>query len=231
MKRRLEPMHDGLHQFLKRHHFYPLALCTILSSVLYLVEVFSEHGWQGPRLHLNLFLAWIPYLVSLGIAQQAMRSTKSPRVIWIGTGLWLLFFPNAPYLITDFAYLDWVHFDLWQRIGIFTSCALTGVMLGLISLLLVHEVIQKYYSKSVGWIVVSLACGLSGVGVWFGRFLRWNSWDLFLRPRELLSDLSIHWNKEGFELRPILFSLTFSAILFSVYLLLRSIQKNSIGQS
>ena len=127
-----------LHRFLRQRFFYPLALASALAMAMYLAERYLGHGWRGPRLHLNLFLAWVPYASALIVAATGLDRRRRGvhglcGVAFVG---WFIFFPNAPYLITDFAYLDWTHYDLWQRVAIFATFAFCGLMLALVSLTL-----------------------------------------------------------------------------------------------
>lgn len=137
----------------------------------------------------NLFLAWVPYLLSLGL-----RTIKNGRGRRIKTililGLWLLFFPNAPYILTDL-----LHFgasgDLpkWYDLMLLLSFAFTGLMLGWISLMEVQRFLRSCYPAFLTHIFSSMALILCSYGIYLGRFQRWNSWDVFTRPGALLQDM------------------------------------------
>jgi uncharacterized membrane protein len=138
----------------------------------------------------NLFLAWIPYLAALKVEQ--MQRVGGRRIfVWLWMLVWLAFLPNAPYIITDF-----IHFrhlppvPFWYDLTLFFATACTGLMLGLLSLYEVHLVFKRWFSKTFSAALIVLAIGLSGFGVWLGRFQRWNSWDLVTRPDALLSDIA-----------------------------------------
>lgn len=131
----------------------------------------------------NLFLAWIP----LGIAWliRIRRFTTLPLVMLVG--LWLLFFPNAPYLLTDLAHLRRLsHYGTWLTISIYITFAIVGLFVGLTSLTWLHAEIRERFGQSVGWLFVLLSLGASGFGVYIGRFLRFNSWDFFTNPLYIL---------------------------------------------
>ena len=99
--------------------------------------------------------------------------------------LWLLFFPNAPYLLTDFIHLrETPTTPLWYDALMLASFAWTGLLLGYASLYLM----QMIWERAVGmlsWLGVVAALALASLGVYVGRFLRFNSWDALVRPRRL----------------------------------------------
>jgi uncharacterized membrane protein len=134
----------------------------------------------------NLFLAWVPYLVALSLK----HLKKSKIVIAAMLILWLLFFPNAPYIITDLLHLR--HrppVPMWYDVMLFFSFAWTGLILGFASLMEVEKFLQKRLSK---WQVQSFVFGalsLCGFGVFVGRFQRWNSWDVLANPFHLFFDM------------------------------------------
>jgi uncharacterized membrane protein len=120
--------------------------------------------------------------------------------------LWLLFFPNAPYLLTQFMHLhpSYAVYDgphrfasltprggvpLWFDVLMLCTFAWTGLLLGFVSLHLVHRAATRLAGAAWGWLLVVAGIGLCAFGVSLGRFERWNSWDLFARPLALLSDV------------------------------------------
>ncbi len=93
---------DRLHRFLLSQNIYPLVLSTFLALVLFAARVVQSHSFAYQNLIWNLFLAWMPYLFSFWAA--ALYASRSGRwwVIVFPGFLWLIFFPNGPYIITDF---------------------------------------------------------------------------------------------------------------------------------
>jgi uncharacterized membrane protein len=154
----------------------------------------------------NLFLAWLP-LACAGAAVSIRPARRRDRVAALACAfLWLLFFPNAPYLCTEFVHL-WPHgpehllpaallpFTLgraaprWFDAMLVLTFAWNGLVLGFLSLHLIHRAVRDRFGRAFGWLVVAAASLLSGFGVSIGRFERWNSWDLFARPAPLLADI------------------------------------------
>jgi uncharacterized membrane protein len=110
------------------------------------------------------------------------------RKLWLlplGIG-WLAFLPNSPYLVTDLVHLD-EGYELWRHVLQYGFAAWTGILLGVVSLLLVHARIEDTFGAIWGWLVVVLSVGLCAMGVVIGRFQRWNSWDLVTRPDRVVA--------------------------------------------
>ncbi|HET9637142.1 MAG TPA: DUF1361 domain-containing protein [Gemmatimonadaceae bacterium] len=138
----------------------------------------------------NLFLAAIPAVAAWFFARAMGRnSSMVQRVGWFV--VWLVFLPNAPYIITDFVHLTpQPRIPLWYDIALFVSCAGTGLLLGYTSIADVQFVIARKFSALVGWLLVFAAVVLSGFGIYLGRFLRWNSWDTVTNPRQLSVEIA-----------------------------------------
>jgi uncharacterized membrane protein len=134
----------------------------------------------------NLMLAWLP-LVFAAIAYAAARSRLTPIVLVFGL-LWLLFFPNAPYLLTDFIHLQEAGAaPLWYDALMLSSFAWTALLLGFASLYLMQMIWRRSLGTALSWVGAACALGLGSFGVYIGRFMRWNSWDALLHPRGVLA--------------------------------------------
>lgn len=137
----------------------------------------------------NLFLAWIPYLISLFLPMT--RKWKFQKIsAFVLLFSWLLFFPNAPYIITDLLHLK-ARFPvpLWYDVLMIFSFAWTGLLLGYCSLLEVQIFLKKLFSTTFTWFITGFAIFLCSLGIYIGRFQRWNSWDLFSNPSALFRDI------------------------------------------
>ena len=132
----------------------------------------------------NLFLAWIPFLISYFTYTLTMKKRWVYIFIPVAAFLWLIFFPNAPYILTDFQHLAKVSSELpvWYDVMMLIWFAFTGVLLGIVSLFLMQEIVRREFGRWVGWGFVALVTALSSAGVYVGRFLRWNSWDILRNP-------------------------------------------------
>ena len=169
--------------------------CLVLLSIrLHLidfdyVEVATNRDlwWKGGEptfifLVWNLFLAWIPYCVAMAIPK-VFKFSKSKLLVIILILTWLLFFPNAHYLITDLLHLKRrAIIPYWFEIMMFVSFAWTGILLGFLSLLEIHDFLRTHLPKFGANLLVFLFIQLAGLGIYMGRFQRWNSWDIITDP-------------------------------------------------
>lgn len=137
-------------------------------------------------LHWNLFLAWVPYVVSLLLV--GLHRVRAPGwVLAITVVVWLLFLPNAPYILTDFIHLGAIPgAPLWFDVLLIGAFAGTGLLLGMASLLLVHDVVGSRLGSVAGWVLAIGSLALSSIGIYLGRFPRFNSWDVLTNPEGLV---------------------------------------------
>lgn len=134
----------------------------------------------------NLFLAWVPFPLAL-LVHRAHRRGAPGALLVAGLVPWLLFLPNAPYLLTDFIHLyPRPGVPLWFDAALIGAHAGVGLLVGLVSLLLVHRVAAERWGAAIGWLVSVAALLLSTLGVYLGRVLRFNSWDVVTDPLALL---------------------------------------------
>ena len=161
-------------------------------AALLLMRIIYAHNLRYVFLLWNLFLAWIPFQIAVS------RSASQHYSKWVKYGLvlcWLLFFPNALYIITDLIHLEGeggrapVWFD---AVLLFTS-SITGLMMAFISLYQVEIFIRKNISARHVNKLVAAALFLGSFGVYLGRFLRWNSWDIVANPVSLLLEIAVRF--------------------------------------
>lgn len=138
----------------------------------------------------NLVLAVVPAAAALLLARaERQRATLPEMAGWFA--LWLLFLPNAPYLLTDLVHLSSrPPVPLWFDVAMLLSFACTGLLLGFGSTADVHAVVARRFGAAAGWSVALGAMLLSGLGIYMGRFLRLNSWDAVAHPHRLLGHVA-----------------------------------------
>jgi uncharacterized membrane protein len=169
--------------------FFLLLGATISSVVIWRMR----GAYTGTRhyafLIWNLFLAWIPFVISYFIYAVTLTRKHVYLVIPVGAFCWLVFFPNAPYILTDFQHLTGQRsgVPIWYDVMMLIWFAFTGLMLGAVSLHFMQEVVRREFGRGVSWVFALAVIGLSAVGVYMGRFLRWNSWDVLRNPTEIAS--------------------------------------------
>lgn len=134
----------------------------------------------------NIFLAWIPFKTSQYLVMAEHGKWKQGLLF----GLWLLFFPNALYIITDLIHLELESsVPKWYDVVLLFSSSVMGLMMAFISLNRVeHYLGQKLGSRWKPWLV-PLLIFLGSFGVYLGRFLRWNSWDIIRDPGGLMKNI------------------------------------------
>lgn len=218
-------MLNAIKTFLVRNR-YKIAIfglllgASLISVLLVLARMAYSDSQQFRGLIWNLFLAWIPFVLAYIAYALSWRRIWLYITIPVFAFLWLIFFPNAPYILTDLQYLSRVttNAPLWFDIILLVWFSWTGMLLGLISLYLMHEIVQRHFGRWPGWIFVLIVSGLSSAGIYVGRFLRWNSWDILGNPSELAMDIL------GLVIDPSLrllaFTTLFAAFFLFVYLTL-----------
>ena len=138
----------------------------------------------------NLVLAWVPFVVAL-VVYDGYRRRAGALALLAGGAIWLLFLPNAPYLVTDLGLLRHVEgAPVWFDVVLVSSAAWTGLLLGFLSLYLVHSVVRRIVGALTAWAFAVTVLTLSSFGIYLGHFQRWNSWDVFTRPRLLLREVA-----------------------------------------
>jgi uncharacterized membrane protein len=167
-----------------------LAFATAVCAGLLALRVAYTRGSMYIGLLWNLFLAWLPLISSLAAYNLYKRWLSMTTVLVVVSALiWLLFFPNAPYLLTDILHLHASDVPLWYDLILLVAFAWTGSFLGHVSLYLMQTVVRRMAGQFVSWLFALGTLGAGSLGIYLGRFQRWNSWDIFTRPMEILSDI------------------------------------------
>jgi uncharacterized membrane protein len=190
---------------------------TLLVFAMVGVRVAYTGGLGWTWLYWNLVLAWVPLLVAL-LVYDASRRGPSGLALLGGGAVWLLFFPNAPYIVTDLKHLR--TFDgapIWFDTVLACSAAWAGLALGFISLYLMQSVVRRRFGYMSGWAFALAVLAVSSFGIYLGRFERWNSWDVVTQPGALLADV---WTLA--EPRTAAVTLLFTAFLGMTYLVFYS---------
>jgi uncharacterized membrane protein len=165
-----------------------LAAASLFAVGLVVLRFVLSGNGHYANLVWNLVLAWVPLALALVVYDRVRRGVAGPLLV-VPLALWLLFLPNAPYLVTDFILLrDIQDMPIWFDVTLLTTFAWTGLMLGFVSLYLVQAVAKSTAGAVAGWIVALGALTASGVGIYLGRYLRWNSWDLLVQPAAVTRD-------------------------------------------
>jgi uncharacterized membrane protein len=200
-----------------------------MAAAFYTFRVFYSDTTNYSNLIWNLILAWLPYIISL-IASSVYRSNpKNWVTIFLLVFFWLIFFPNAPYIVTDFYHLDpRPPIPLWYDISLIAIFAFTGFFLSIASLRSIHIIIEGYFGKFIGWSFAFFAIALGSLGVYLGRFGRFNSWDIFLEPKSVIKEIAYNFLNPVDNLGFVGFTLMFTSILLVFYLMFVSASSANI---
>jgi uncharacterized membrane protein len=177
-----------------------LAACLGLLGLRFLFTGHFSHFF----LVWNLFLGLVPLglaFVALFVERQNWRLVGPVLLVGLSV-LWLIFLPNSSYIFTDFIHLiqrglggenpnarGIANMLVWFDVIIRSLFAFVGHFMGLASLYVMHSLWKKEFGRWAGWGVVGFSCWAAGYGIFIGRFVRWNSWNLFTHPEESWGDL------------------------------------------
>ena len=187
----MNPTLPGLSRARLRPSVFMLGLLVTWCAAL----ILARWGWLGTRhyafLGWNLILASVPYVAALAFERLGAERPRRMAPLLAGA-VWLLFLPNAPYLVTDLMHLGArPPVPIWFDALLVVSVTGTGVLLGCASVAIVQRTLARAMGRPWAMSLTALACMLSGFGVYLGRFRRWNSWDLLADPTSLLADVVV----------------------------------------
>ncbi|MDI9363447.1 MAG: DUF1361 domain-containing protein [Flavobacterium sp.] len=193
-------------------------LVLVVARIVYTSNFsYIFYGW-------NLLLATVPLLCS----SRLQKHTSIGFTTILLLALWLLFLPNAPYVITDiFHYKLREPIPMWYDLLIVTTGAWNGLLLGIVSLMQVDKFLQNFWGKVwvQGFVFSSLM--LCGYGVYIGRYSRYNSWDIVTKPQYILLD-SLHQIRHPFQNYHVwAFTGLFGIMLTIVYLTLQQLKASN----
>lgn len=169
---------------------------------------------EGPDLVWNMFLALVALdflLVSYYISKKVVRG--------LGAILWLFFYPNTFYMLTDIVHMQFTSTVLWNKTSLilymlYVSSILFGVLCGIESVknIVLTFKLKNYYLRLLFIGVLSF---ISSFAIHIGRYARLNSWDIFTRPKTVISEILdvVSWDAVHFVL-----GFTFIQILCLVFL-------------
>ena len=177
---------------LKQSGRYNITLLLITMSIfsfgISIARIFLTDTKTYLFLNWNLFLAFIPWALS---TYAVVYKTNNKFFLAVLILSWLLFFPNSPYILTDLFHLRKINSaPIWFDLVVILSFAWTGLLYGFISLLDIEKIASNYFNKRwLSMMTISLLF-LGAFGIYLGRYLRWNSWDIIQNPSGLYADIS-----------------------------------------
>lgn len=173
----------------------------------------------------NLFLAFIPLVLSFWLFRR--KTSQRSWLWWTLFATFIVFLPNAPYMLTDIIHLlrgTRVGYDLWIIVLVFLPLHTIAILLGF-EAYVISLLNQGYYLKRYGAgrriIWTELGChALCAIGIYLGRFQRFNSWDLVT---DRVSDVLVTTVNDLTSQMPVLIVFISFVILTVLYWIMKQI--------
>jgi uncharacterized membrane protein len=205
---------------LKNQFILAIGLSTFVGVGLFFYSAAIGHSYQYSYLLWNLFLAWIPLLLAFRLVEVLKRKPWSSWEALFFSLLWIIFLPNSFYMISDFIHLQTAPYSEIVFFAItFASIIYTAVVLGFISLYLIHIELKKRLSEVDAAIVIAITVLICSVAIYIGRDLRWNSWDVLTNPGGIIFELTDQMFNPSFYAKAISIIGVFFILLGSMYIL------------
>lgn len=173
----------------RKHLLFLICFMALFNAILLGVRIYMAQKPIFLFLIWNLFLAFIPLGIGLFLRYGTSGGKNRFLHILLFMG-WLLFLPNAFYLMTDLFHLKpRTGIPLWYDLLLIFSFAWNGLIVGYLSIIDIHEFLERTWNASIAWgssICILILCAF---GIYLGRYLRWNSWDILTDPISLISDI------------------------------------------
>jgi len=202
-----------------------LILCSLFSIGLMIFRIIYTGHLLFAFLAWNLFLALVPFAISKKMKDASINKKWK---FMLAALLWVVFLPNAFYIITDLFHLDMNEgVPLWYDLALLWSFAWTGLLFGILSVQEMEMLFEKNLGKKPDLLFVLPVMALSGFGVYIGRYLRFNSWDVLTSPLQLINDifyLFIHPVRNRFDWSMIV---CYTILLNLIYYTFKKLNKGS----
>ena len=195
-----------------------LALATFCCVLLVAFRVWRTGRITYLFLLWNLALAWVPMLISCLLSYGHHRNMRVPAGNLVLFGIWFLFFPNAPYIVTDLIHLSPRYpIPVWYDLMVIVFNAWTGFALAVCSLYQMQALVARRFGRPWGWALAAITIPATGLGIYIGRFLDWNSWDIVLEPTAIIRHVAADLLNAPNDPTALAVSVLFSVLLGLTY--------------
>nr|WP_321236230.1 DUF1361 domain-containing protein [uncultured Psychroserpens sp.] len=195
-----------------------LTLSMTLSIILLMIRMKLHESIYLAFLVWNLFLAIIPFAITTVMISKPNRHRLT---LLMSFAVWLLFLPNAPYIVTDLLHLTRTDQQfLWLDILVILSFAFNGLILFFLSLSDMEKLLKQHFKAKFMRPILLSIFGLTAFGIYLGRFLRYNSWEILNNPLALFSDMFALIFEPNLEAW--VFTVTFASFLAISYWMLKA---------
>ena len=196
-----------------------LAVFFVFIGLLITFRIF----YTGSLVHLficwNIFLAWIPYTLSNFFAEVKQKAKWKQSFLFVS---WLLFFPNALYIVTDLIHIeDNKDIPVWYDAVLLFASSFIGIMMAFVSLRKVEFYLREIFRKRIVAMLIPLILFIASFGVYLGRFERWNSWDVIKDPMALGLNIISQFISPVDHYRTWAITILFTAIYTLLYFFLK----------
>lgn len=210
---------------------YPIYILSCYGILLFLIRFYITQSIFYGFLVWNLFLAYIPLIISTRLVKNEFIIFSKVKFYGLYV-LWILFLPNAPYIITDLFHLQkGTAMPQWYDLLLVSSFALNGCLLLFISANQIHQLLTKKLNASLNWLLTTSVFFLCGFGIYLGRYLRWNSWDIIQKPFDLINDILLRFAHPFQHPKTWGVTIGFGSLFLIGFLIFNSINQNSIEKS
>jgi|GEM_PF-1311903 len=203
--------------------------CSLLVTWLILTQslhIYLQALW--PWLPWNIFLAWLPLFFVLCVLWATHKNKCCLRLLTLPCwALFFFFYPNSPYMLTNLIHLNRFQFfsygqfsadpATWFAFLVLITGVAAGCGVGSISLVMIERHIEQKHGVVWGCLLITMVSLSSGIAIWIGRILRFNSWDIVFRPFYLLRELIAQFDLNAFFL-----CILFAIMSAGTYLLFRA---------
>lgn len=202
-----------------------LLLSALFSVLMVIARILMVQQYSYRFLVWNLFLGAIPYGISRWLQLNPCLIQNKFRFGGLLI-LWILFLPNSFYILTDLFHLSGYYgMKMWFDLTMIVSFAWNGMLLGVLSVREMEKIMQQYFLKRTTLFFIYPIMLLNAFGIYIGRFLRFNSWDVITNPFELFSDMAImFFNPLSFKPEWITI-ICFSILMTIIYLTIKKIAR------
>ena len=195
-----------------------IILLIVLALILNILRILLFGSLSFIYILWNIFLALLPFIISSILLKQEQENRLSKPVFIIGFIFWLLLLPNAPYLVTDIIHIGEIRKVpvLYDAFLLFNS-AWIGMLLGMYSLFHIEKILKFRYSKLITDFSIFAIIILSSFGIYIGRFLRFNSWDIFINHFYILRSVWYSFLESANQLEAYLYTFLFFVFFYVSY--------------
>ena len=166
-----------------------LGIASVFSLSLLTIRIIKTGHLSYAFLAWNLFLAYVPYFISEWLGKHPRILASRLKLLAL-VFIWIVFMPNSFYILTDLFHLNNMSKgDSWYDLTLIFSFAWNGILFGILSINKMETLLKNSKGKFTAGFIICVVMLLNAFGVYVGRFLRFNSWDIFTNPFSLVPEL------------------------------------------